>query len=397
MKILKYVVIIIISVVLSILISKIDDINIPDFSFSDDNPSELPDDSGDPDDPSDFEEKGQEEFTLYYDQLSDFQKKIYDAMEKAVAKADEKFTLSDINTYDFQSEIEEVTKALQYDHPEYFWYQGGCSSSIPMREIADVTVKPIYYGYVSTFFDEEDKLDELKVAVKNVTSLARQHSNDDYERIIFVHDYLVKNAIYDHDSLDEYYETSRSPSCEYIFSAYGCLVNGRTVCSGYAKAFQLIMREMGYDATYVVGYAGGAHGWNCIYLDGEGYFVDITWDDADFSKEIPFYDYALITSEMLSRTHLIDMPFTMPECTKTDYNYLIKKGYYLDKFDMDSALEILSKQANNDAAYIMFGSEREYYKAETELYNSNKLKKIIDFKHLYGKEEFHILTFILKE
>ena len=132
------------------------------------------------------------------------------------------------------------------------------------------TAKTVIHAESVRFFDEEEKLNDLKKAIKNVAALAQQYSNDDYERIIFVHDYLIKNAIYDHDALNEYEKASHSPSCEYIFSSYGCLVNGKTVCSGYAKAFQLIMREMGYDSTYVVGDAGERHGWNCVYLDGEG-------------------------------------------------------------------------------------------------------------------------------
>ena len=241
---------------------------------------------------------------------------------------------------------------------------------------------------------------DKEAAVKNVASLARLHSDDDYERIIFVHDYLVKNAIYDHDALDEALRTSHSPSCEYIFSAYGCLVNAKTVCSGYSKAFQLIMRELGYDATYIVGDAGEPHGWNCIYLEGKGYFIDITWDDFDLeNKEIPFYDYAFITNDMLSRTHKIDMEFKAPLCTDVDYNYYVKNGYYIDKYDFNSAAAIISKQLKNDAAYIMFSSKSELDKAVNDLCKSGKISQITGNSagiSYYYNEDFYTLTFILK-
>ncbi len=404
----KYIVIAVISLIVSIVISKMDGINIQDFDFLDDLPSGLldnADDSSDDDssgtsEPSDFKEKEPSEFTVYYDQLSEFQKKIYIAMENAVSKAEKKLTLSNVNVDDFERECADAAIALQYDYPEYFWFTGGFRYFYSRGStLSNISIEPIYYEYVSSFFDEEGKSDDLKKAVKNIASLAEQHSNDDYERIIFVHDYLIKNAIYDHDSLDEYYKTSHSPSCEYIFSAYGCLVNGKTVCSGYAKAFQLIMREMGYDSTYVVGDAGERHGWNCVYLNGEGYFVDITWDDPDLSKEIPFYNYAFITNDMLSRTHRIDMPFEMPECTETEYNYFIKSGYYINKYDFNSAASIISKQLKNDAAYIMFGSKSELNKAVKDLCESGNFSKIIGNNmrvSYYRNEDLYTLTFIFK-
>ena len=414
----KKIIIAIISLVVSIVISKIGDINIQDFDLTDlpadmlEDPSDFSDffedlngssdnsQSDNSSEPSDFEEKNDGEFTVYYDQLTDLQKKIYASMEKAVSKAESKVTLSNVDINDFERECEKAGVALQYDHPEYFWFTGGFRYYYSRGStLSDITVEPIYYEYVSGFFDEEDKLNDLKKAVKNVSSLAKQHSNDDYERIIFVHDYLIKNAIYDHDALNEYYKTSRSPSCEYIFSSYGCLVNGKTVCSGYAKAFQLIMRELGYDSTYVVGDAGERHGWNCVYLDGEGYFVDVTWDDGDLKTEVPFYNYAFITDEMLSRTHKIDMPFKMPACTETEYNYFIKNGYYLDKYNFNSASAIISKQVNNDAAYIMFGSKYELSKAVKDLCDSGRINKISGIKkgtYFYQNEDHYTLTFIFK-
>ncbi len=409
------IIIAIVSLLASILISKIGNINIQDFDLLKDIPSDMLDDPSDffddlnnslgnsddsPSEPSDFEEKNPDEFTVYYDQLSDLQKKIYTAMGQAVSSADKKFTLSNVSVSDFERECKNAAVALQYDHPEYFWFTGGFRYFYSRGStLSNINIEPIYYEYVSSLFDEEEKLNDLKKAVKNVAALAQQHSSDDYERIIFVHDYLIKNAIYDHDALNEYEKASHSPSCEYIFSSYGCLVNGKTVCSGYAKAFQLIMREMGYDSTYVVGDAGERHGWNCVYLDGEGYFVDVTWDDGDLAVEVPFYNYAFITTEMLSRTHRIDMPFKMPACTETEYNYFIKNGYYLDKYNFNSAASIISKQVNNDAAYIMFSSEYELDKAVKDLCDSGNINKISSIKkgaYFYRNEDHYTLTFIFK-
>ena len=282
---------------------------------------------------------------------------MYAALLGLVAEGSGKVTFKDVNLKEFKEFMPSIGIAVQYDHPEYFWFTGGYTYSYKKgSEVCDITVEPIFYDYVTPFFNREEKLSELNKRVKQVALLAKEHSADDYERIIFVHDYLIKNAVYDTDSLDEYYKTTHSPSCEYIFTAYGCLVNGKTVCSGYAKAFQLIMYELGYDCSYVVGSAGESHGWNCVYFDGDGYFIDVTWDDADYEREVPLYNYAFINEETLTKTHTIEMPFKTPVCDEDEHNFYIKKGYYLEKYSYSAAAKILSKQSKNESAYIKFGS-----------------------------------------
>lgn len=55
--------------------------------------------------------------------------------------------------------------------------------------------------------------------------------------------------------------------------------------NGYAKAYMLIMNELGIECGLVTGIAknstgsSGGHAWNYINLDGDYYMVDVTWDD----------------------------------------------------------------------------------------------------------------------
>ncbi len=342
------------------------------------------------------------EYTTYYSQLNDFQKSIYDALLEPVKNMEESVTFSNVDYGEFKKNCFTATKALQYDHPELFWFTSGYTqktSRSRFDEKSQIVIEPMYYSYATGFFDSEKKSEELQNAVSNVADLARKHSSNGYDQIMFVHDYLVKNAIYDHDALNEYYKTSRSPSCEYIFSAYGCLVEGKTVCSGYAKAFQLVVRELGYDCLYVVGDAGEAHGWNCVYLDGEGYYVDVTWDDPDMEKEIPLYDYAFITSEMLSKTHTVDAEFEEPVCVSDDYNYFRYYGYYLDKYSYSAAAEILENQSHKGYAFIQFGSMEETEDAYRELVSNRGYRTISgikNFNETYLNDQHYIIGFYNK-
>lgn len=341
-------------------------------------------------------------FTTYYEQLDDFQKSLYNVTLKAVETADPEVKITNIDVASFQKALMQVGRAVQYDHPEYFWFTGGFSYSYTeFDDVGTVKLKPSYYSYVSGFFKTENKLKELQKEVTKVAELAKKSSSNDYERVLFVHDYLIQNAVYDHAALDEYYKADKSPSCEYVFAAYGCLVNGKTVCSGFAKAFQLIMHELGYDCTYVVGDAGEAHGWNCIYLDGEGYFVDVTWDNADFEEgEVPLYNYAFITSEMLEETHTIEMPFEKPVCTATKYNYFNQRGYYLEEYDKSNFKEVLEKQKDGKAAYVRFGSRSALGDAIDAVSISSNYKKYDGMETVYRityNEKLHTLTFLKEQ
>ena len=285
-------------------------------------------------------------YTTYYDQLNSYQKSIYNAILNGISKGAKSIEFKDVNYNDFKNNCYKASMAVEYDHPEYFWYTGGYSHTsykYRFQENTTIEFEFLYYEYANAMFDFDEKAGRLNQEVKRVADLARSYSSDDYERMLFVHDYLIENAYYDMEWLEEYYKTSHNPSCEYIFSAYGCLVEGRTVCSGYAKAFQLILNELGYDCIYVTGDAGEPHRWNCVYIEDEGYFVDVTWDDMDLEDEVPMYNYAFIDSEALGRNHTIDNDFTVPVCNADKYNFYKNRGYYIEKYDFSEAKAFLEE------------------------------------------------------
>lgn len=49
-------------------------------------------------------------------------------------------------------------------------------------------------------------------------------------------------------------------------------------CNGYALAFKDIMTRLNIQALHITS-DSMQHAWNLVYLDGEWYHVDVTWDD----------------------------------------------------------------------------------------------------------------------
>ncbi len=94
----------------------------------------------------------------------------------------------------------------------------------------------------------------------------------DVQKVKLVHDYLVKNTIYDYHN----YLNQSVPKIAY--TPYGALVQKSAVCQGYSEAFQILMEELGIPCKFLAS-ESMRHAWNMVQIDGEWYHVDVTWDD----------------------------------------------------------------------------------------------------------------------
>lgn len=63
----------------------------------------------------------------------------------------------------------------------------------------------------------------------------------------------------------------------YDQSIYSTVMFGKTVCTGYAGAFSVVCNKAGIDVCVGI---SDSHVWNIIYLDGEWYAIDLTWNDS---------------------------------------------------------------------------------------------------------------------
>ena len=127
-------------------------------------------------------------------------------------------------------------------------------------------------------------------------------------------EYIVLNCKYDTESRDKG-DTSRSTD------AYACLVEGKAVCSGYTSAFNLLLKKAGITCVGCSGLAystssstGEDHIWTLARLDGEWYYMDVTWCDPIPDKEGRVsYDYLYTPVDSLWASH--DPTYTFEELT----------------------------------------------------------------------------------
>ena len=95
------------------------------------------------------------------------------------------------------------------------------------------------------------------------------------EKVLFVHDYIVKNFEYDYS-----YTT---------YDAYGFLKNKKGVCQSYTLLCIELLTRLDIGVGSVPSEPMN-HIWNCVEIGGKWYHMDITWDDASASGNIDRFD-----------------------------------------------------------------------------------------------------------
>lgn len=151
-----------------------------------------------------------------------------------------------------------------------------------------------------------------------------------FDKVKAIHDYLVLNVAYDYKN----FQNNTIPSDS--ITAYGALIKDVAVCDGYTKAAQLLLDRLGIENYYVDGYGnGGQHSWNLVNLNGQYYFMDITWDDpVPNVKGTISYKYFLASADQLRKDHKwneADWPIAKSKTYSflNDFGSMIEfKGHY---------------------------------------------------------------------
>lgn len=134
--------------------------------------------------------------------------------------------------------------------------------------------------YTLAYSDNAEQEKEVDIKVEEIMSSLDLEEKTEFEKIRAIHNYICKNVKYEK-------EENSGNLCR---TAYGALIEGRAVCQGYSVALYRLLLEAGIDNRIVFGkgIADGkeeAHAWNIVKLEGDYYYVDVTWDDSTWSRE----------------------------------------------------------------------------------------------------------------
>lgn len=192
-------------------------------------------------------------------------------------------------------QLKTVYEAVYNDHPELFWLDSGYYC----KYLRNGSCVEISLKYNNTVNDIERAKQAFESAAQVILPGARALESDS-EKERYVHDALMQMVEYD----------AAAPMNQ---SAYSALAGGRSVCAGYARAFQYLMQQLGIPCYYCTGFAGEDHAWNIIKTGNSFRNVDVTWDDTDPAT----YDFYNKTDREFAGTHVrTELSVYLPACAE---------------------------------------------------------------------------------
>ena len=150
----------------------------------------------------------------------------------------------------------------------------------------------VYYMRVSTNIQVSDRAypsvgDIVNAAVKKCS---KDTDGSDYEKALWLHDWLLKQLDYDH-------------SLKWS-SAESALTRKLGTCQAYESAYSKLLTAAGITNAETRDTYDG-HTWNAMKLDGKWYQVDCTWDDTkdNYYNFDQTHLYFGLTDELMALAH----------------------------------------------------------------------------------------------
>lgn len=169
---------------------------------------------------------------------------------------------TEIDLSDFQIPIDRITAIftdVMNRYPDLFFVQSGISYTYTSAGHI-VTLKPSYRMTGKELEAANAEVDGYLDAI----CAGVDENWSDFEIALYLHDYLCLHFAYD---------TSYQ-----IYDMYGFLTKGTGVCQAYTLTYAALLARYGIASDVAVSQQMN-HIWNVITLGGQGYHVDVTWDD----------------------------------------------------------------------------------------------------------------------
>lgn len=280
-------------------------------------------------------------------------------------------TISNLSTYKVSlADMKVLYSSIINDHPDLFYV----SSSISFR-YSEIT------GYVSSITPQyamtSSEISDAKIVFNNGVNKALaliDSSMNDVQKALVLHDYLCTIARYPNSASSGQYDN------ELYHSAYAIFKDGDTVCAGYALAYSYLLQMVGVPCVYVSS-DFMSHAWNAVQLDGEWYYVDLTYDDigyyGDYNVNSAMHHRCFLKSEeMLSSEYCFcHSDYIKPSevvCVSTKYDdyfwndidtniFVVNGEYYYPSLNISTKTATINKRDANGNDKVLSNKFDFYY------------------------------------
>ncbi len=230
--------------------------------------------------------------------INGFSYEILDVIAKAIHEKEKSVLIQQFRHKSSQADA--IIDAAKIYYSVY--YGESCDGSFAYDVTYDTTYDNIIkykftYGenldssaYGKMTYELEDVTDEILKYVEGMT---------DFEKVLYIHDYLVISAEYYYSPEDGGDEPGLPEGMSEHYKE--CIMVYKSgVCSAYTYAYNYLLGLCGIETKYLSS-SGMNHGWSMVKLGGEWYHVDCTWDDPVSDRiGLTRYDYFLLSDEEIA-------------------------------------------------------------------------------------------------
>ncbi len=305
--------------------------------------------------PTAFDEDNMPLSQKYYERLNPTEKQAYICILNKIEEHPGYIKIPHLTNEEFNN----VFFAVKNDNPQILCFADSCN----MISFLSSSFLELNYKYSRDECSQMEK--ELDAAADSIASQATEYE-DEFERELFIHDYIIKNCVYEESENDS--------------SAYGALIDGKAVCSGYSRAAMLVLCKAGIVSTVATGtgisetLGNISHMWNIVWIDGKPYHLDVTWDDPKMSSSNNLsHLYFNRKTEDISIDHKdINIDFG---CDSDDDMYFFRENLYFDEYSdkvLNAVIKKFTENIDSGVHYIefSFSNSQAYSQAVSKLLNS---------------------------
>lgn len=308
--------------------------------------------------------------TYCYDCLSGIEQLAYDAIRDCLTHLIPSWNCGSIP----QETIQKAYDCFLMDHPEVFWTDGYTYVTSYVNNAISGRRVEFTYNMSRTAIAEANN--SIYQGLLDIVVQAGSTSPT-YDTVKAVYDYMIENCTYDELNLDQ--------------SMYSVMVGRSGVCASFAKAFEFIMQCLEIPCTVVFGrltQSSGmlsttiGHEWNLVQLDGKWYHVDVTSGlSVSSGQDAPDYRFLCTTTEEICRTHIIENPVPIPECSSNDLEFFRLHGMSVDTYSRENVAKAMLRAVDYGIGPVCrFTSYRAFTEAIDDLFTrSGIIQAIRDF------------------
>lgn len=252
------------------------------------------------------------ESRYYYNQLSESERALYDSMyyqcsqylntyaDAAVFNSSYGRTAYIECTGFSSDELKDIIYLFTISNPQFYFVRGTAAVT-GSQGGRDYVALAIYADYISGAA-RANSTAQFMSKVNNWVNTINAETTD-YKKIKSAHDIVCANITYDNNM----------ENIEKHQSSATAVLTGNAVCAGYSQMYSLLCNAVGVETICVT---SPQHEWNQVYLYGNWYVVDCTWDDLDSSNSWNYTYFCQSDSSIDEGYHEIEYYLIgyRPEC-----------------------------------------------------------------------------------